>query len=50
MFCFPNSDHVMFPREFAFYLYTGTWIDLHRTKFEARKLKTPIATELEPIS
>ena len=39
MFCFPNSDHVIFPREFAFCLfincaYIGRWIYVHNTTFE----------------
>ena len=39
MFCFPNSDHVMFSREFAFclfinYAYTCTWIQVNKTTFE----------------
>ena len=26
MFCFPNSDHAMFSREFTFYLFINyTW-------------------------
>ena len=34
MFCFPNSNHVMFPRKFAFcldinYAYIGTWMHMH---------------------
>ena len=38
-FCFPNSDHVMFSREFAFclfinYAYMCRWIYVHRTTFE----------------
>ena len=36
MFCFSNSDHVMFSRELAFclsiiYAYICTWMHLHRT-------------------
>ena len=39
MFCFPNSDHVMFSREFDFclfnnYAYVGNWMHLHKTQFE----------------
>ena len=38
-FCFPNSDHVMFSREFVFclfinYAYMCRWIYVHRTTFE----------------
>ena len=38
-FCFSNSDHVMFSREFAFclfidYAYMCGWIYVHRTTFE----------------
>ena len=38
-FCFSNSDHVMFSREFAFclfidYAYMCGWIYAHRTTFE----------------
>ena len=41
MFCFHNSDHVMFSREFAFclcinYAYTGTWMQVHKTKLEKK--------------
>ena len=53
MICFPNSDHVMFSREFAFclfinYAYIGTWIHVYKTTFEKKnsslgyKLKTSI--------
>ena len=53
MICFPNSDHVMFSREFAFclfinYAYTGTWMHVYKTTFEKKnsflryKLKTSI--------
>ena len=36
MFSFPNSEYVMFSREFAFYLsiiyaYIFAWMHLHRT-------------------
>ena len=36
--CFPNSDHVMFYRESAFFLfvnyaYIGTWMHARKTKF-----------------
>ena len=39
MFCFPNSDHVIFSREFAFclcinYVYIGNWMHLHKTQLE----------------
>ena len=39
MFCLPNSDHVMFSREFAVcffinYAYIGMWMHVHETKFE----------------
>ena len=39
MFCFLNSHHVMFSREFAFclfinYAHIGTWMHVHMTKFE----------------
>ena len=39
MFCFPKSDHVMFSREFAVWLfinyaYMCTWIHVHKTTFE----------------
>ena len=39
MFCFPNSDHVMFSREFFFclfinYVYIYTWMHVHKTTFE----------------
>ena len=39
MFRFPNTDHVMFSREFAFclfinYAHIGTWMHLHKTTFE----------------
>ena len=39
MFCFPNSDHVMFSREFAFclfinYAFICMWMHVHKTKFE----------------
>ena len=42
MFCFPNSDDVMFSREFAFFLfvnyaYVGTWMYVPKTKFEEKK-------------
>ena len=41
MFCFPNTDHVMFSREFVFclfinYVYTGKWMHMHKTKFETK--------------
>ena len=41
MFCFLNSDHVMFSREFAFclfinYAYVVTWMHVHKTKFEKK--------------
>ena len=53
MICFPNSDHVMFSREFAFclfinYAYIGTWMHVYKTTFEKKnsslgyKLKTSI--------
>ena len=53
MICFPNSDHVMFSREFAFclfinYAYIGTWMHVCKTTFEKKnsslgyKLKTSI--------
>ena len=39
MFCFPNSDHVLFARECAFFLvinyaYICTWMHVHGTTFE----------------
>ena len=40
MFCFPNSDHVIFPREFPFCLfinyitYIRTWVHVHKTTVE----------------
>ena len=42
MICFPNSDHVMFSREFAFclfvnYAYIGTWMHVYKTTFEKKK-------------
>ena len=42
MFCFPNSDHVMFSREFAFclfinYAFICMWMHVHKTKFEKKK-------------
>ena len=51
--CFPNSDHVMISREFAFclfinYAYIGTWMHVYKTTFEKKnsspgyKLKTSI--------
>ena len=53
MICFPNSDHVMFSREFASclfvnYAYIGTWMHVYKTTFEKKnsslgyKLKTSI--------
>ena len=44
MFRFPNSDHFMFSREFAFclfinYAYGGTWMHVHKTTFE-KKINT----------
>ena len=41
MFCFPNSDHVMFSREFAFclfinYAFICMWMHVHKTKFEKK--------------
>ena len=53
MIGFPNSDHVMFSREFAFclfvnYAYIGTWMHVYKTTFEKKnsslgyKLKTSI--------
>ena len=39
MFCFPNSDHVLFARECAFFLvinyaYICTWMHVHGATFE----------------
>ena len=39
MFRFPNSDHFMFSREFAFclfinYAYVCTWMQVYKTTFE----------------
>ena len=53
MICFPNSDHVMFSREFAFclfmnYAYIGTWMHVYKTTIEKKnsslgyKIKTSI--------
>ena len=41
MICFPNSDHVMFSREFAFclfmnYAYIGTWMHVYKTTIEKK--------------
>ena len=41
MICFPNSDHVMFSREFASclvinYAYIGTWMHVYKTTFEKK--------------
>ena len=41
MFCFLNSDHMMFSRQFAFclfinYAYVVTWMHVHKTKFEKK--------------
>ena len=41
MICFPNSDHVMFSREFASclvinYAYIGTWMHVYKTIFEKK--------------
>ena len=43
MFCFWNTDHVMFFREFAFclfmyYAYIGTWMHVCETKFEKKNV------------
>ena len=42
MFRFPNSDHFMSSREFAFclfinYAYVCTWMYVHKTTFEKKK-------------
>ena len=42
MFRFPNSDHFMFSREFAFclfinYAYVCTWMHVYKTTFEKKK-------------
>ena len=43
MFCFLNSDHMMFSRQFAFclfinYAYVVTWMHVHKTKFEKKNV------------
>ena len=42
LYVFPNSDHLMFSREFTFclfidYAYRYTWIHVHKTTFERNR-------------